>query len=94
MGIGEEELFVDTVRGAVDTYIRMINESEKNDIIGKGIIKPEWYYYIDTENEDFVILLEIRGLQKEIKLKKVEWKSYSSNMLGNVQLQQLAKRWS
>ncbi|KQL27508.1 hypothetical protein [Cytobacillus solani] len=94
MRIGEDNLLIDAVRGAVDSYIRMINEAEKDDINGKGIIKPEWYYYIDPSNEDFVILLEVRGFQEEITLKKSEWKSYQSNMLGNEKIKQLANRWS
>ncbi|MDT9025099.1 hypothetical protein [Rossellomorea yichunensis] len=94
MQIGEDSLLIDAVRGAVDSYIRMINEAERDNLIGKAIIKPEWYYYIDPDNDDFVILLVVRGVQEKVTLKKGEWKSYQTNMLGNEKLMQLANRLS
>jgi hypothetical protein len=79
------------VIGAVNTFIQMINQADKWNPRGKGIIENHWYYYLQ-DNNTFLVKLKINGVDEVLSFKKSEWKNLSANMLGNSKLKVLYER--
>ena len=86
------EIFKSAVIGAVNTYIRLINESDKYDEVGKGIIDNTWRSTITTDG-CFHIHLTINGNEETITLLNGEWNDLSVNHLAIEKLQRLAERF-
>ncbi|MBG9716493.1 hypothetical protein [Bacillus cereus] len=93
MNISLEKHFKRQVFGAVNSYIRIINEYEEENKQGKGVIKNEWKCHLEDDGNTFVATLIIEGKEEKIYFQKNEWKSIHVNMLANVQLQALLKRF-
>ncbi|MEK4382284.1 hypothetical protein NSS70_10555 [Aeribacillus sp. FSL K6-2848] len=94
MRIDQEEHFRREVIGAINTYIRMINESDKWDPVGLGIIDNVWNSHLEDNGDTFVATLNIKGNKEKIYFKKDDWKSFNANMMANQQLQNLFNRFS
>lgn len=88
-----EEVFKNKIIGAVNTYIRVINESDKLNEVGNGKINNEWYSYLEDDGDTFVVILNIGGNEEKFRFKKEEWKTLDVNPLINPQLLQLRKRF-
>lgn len=87
------EHYKKSVVGAVNSYIRMINESDKYDVVGKGIIDTTWRSTI-TSDGCFHIHLKVNGHDDTITLTSEEWNSPSANHMGNAKLKEFAERFS
>lgn len=88
------QIFKQRMVGAINTCIRMINESGKYDSVGKGIIANEWKSFISEEDNSFIAFLTILNKEKVIKFKHCEWLGYEVNVHDNVQLNELLKTYS
>jgi len=86
------EIFKSAVVGAVNTYIRLINESDKYDVVGKGIIDNTWSSKI-TSDGCFHIYLKVNGNEEVITLLNGEWNDISVNHLAIEKLQKLLERF-
>lgn len=87
-----EEVFKNQIVGAINTYIRVINESNKLNEVGIGKINNEWYSYLEEGGDTFVAILNIDGNEEKFQFKKSEWKTLNANPLANPQLLQLRKK--
>ncbi|MDF9611874.1 hypothetical protein P5763_07280 [Bacillus cereus] len=88
------QIFKQRMVGAINTCIRMINESDKWDSEGKGIIANEWQSFISEEDNSFIAFLTILNKEKAIKFKHCEWFGYEVNVHANAQLNELLKTYS
>ncbi|PGZ90951.1 hypothetical protein [Bacillus sp. AFS029533] len=86
------KIYKNQIVGTINTYIRMINESDKINESGIGIIDNEWYSYLEDGGKTFVAVLIINGKEEKFYFKEKEWKSLDLNMFENKQLQNLQKR--
>lgn len=93
MSISLDEIYKNQIVGAINTYIRMINESDKLNINGLGIIDNEWHSYLEENGNTFVAILKIKNKEEKLYFKKWEWKGININMFSNEQLQSLLKRF-
>ncbi|NUH86250.1 hypothetical protein HUN92_21630 [Bacillus firmus] len=89
-----EAIFKERIVGAINTCIRMINESDKWDLEGKGIIENEWHSYQIKNDHTFVAVLTILGQKQTILFKKEEWIGFDVNVAANVKLQELLTKYS
>jgi hypothetical protein len=87
-----QEVFKGQIIGAINTYIRVVNESDKLNEVGNGRINNEWYSYLEEEGDTFVAILNIDGKEEKFHFKKSEWKTLNVNPLANPQLVQLRKK--
>jgi hypothetical protein len=85
--------FKNEVIGAINTYINMINQVDKWEPEGKKIINKKWVYKIIDNNQTFVAKLTINGTDKIISFIGNEWRSFTSNMLGNPKLKELYDKY-
>lgn len=88
-----EEAYKNTVVGAINTYIRIINEADKMNEMGLNIIDNEWYSYTRDDGKTFVAILKINGQEEEIIFTEKEWRSLNNNMFASKQLQNLQMRF-
>ncbi|MRX72777.1 hypothetical protein GJU40_11535 [Bacillus lacus] len=79
------------VIGAVNTFIQMINQADKYNPEGKGIIDNNWHYCLQ-DNHTFLVKLKINGINEVVSFEKLEWKNLSANMLVNIKLKELHER--
>jgi hypothetical protein len=84
-----EQVFKDHIIATINSYIRMINESDKSDVIGKGVINNYWVSYIEDLDNTFVAVLTINGKREEFRFIKEEWFGFNINMFENKKLQNL-----
>ncbi|KKD40886.1 hypothetical protein MHB66_18680 [Bacillus sp. FSL L8-0167] len=84
-----EEIFKDRIIGAINTCIRLINESDQWDIVGKGIIKNEWKSYVMDNEGTFVAELYILNNKKTLYFEKKEWFGAAVNIHDNKKLNEL-----
>jgi hypothetical protein len=89
-----EQVFKDRMVGAINTCIRIINESDKWDSVGKGIIKNEWHSYINEKDNTFVAILTILRNKQTIEFKPDEWFGIDLNIHANEKLNALLKSYS
>ncbi|KRE48403.1 hypothetical protein [Paenibacillus sp. Soil724D2] len=80
MSIGLEEYYKKNFIGLINTYIRMVNESDKYDYIGKGIINNEWKSQIKDNGDTFVAILTVNGREKYLNFEEYEWKTKNPNI--------------
>lgn len=88
-----ETHYKNEVIGAINTFIQMINQTDKWNPIGKGIIENEWHYRIQNNNT-FIAKLSINGVDEILSFQRSEWRNLSVNMLGNPKLSELYIRLS
>ncbi|RBP04489.1 hypothetical protein [Rossellomorea aquimaris] len=86
-----ETHYKNEVIGAVNTFIQMINQSDKWNPKGKGIIRNNWHYSIQSNNT-FLAKLRINGFDEVLLFNKTEWNNLNANMLGNSKLKELYER--
>jgi hypothetical protein len=86
-----ETHYKNEVIGAINTFIQMINQADKWNPKGKGIIENNWHYCLQ-DNNTFLAKLKINGNDEVLSFKKSEWKNLSANMLGNSKLKELYER--
>lgn len=89
-----EHVFKERMIGAINTCIRIINESDKWDSVGKGIIENEWQSYIIKEDSSFVVILTILGNKQAIQFRQHEWCGFEVNIHANDKLNALLKNYS
>lgn len=89
-----EQVFKERMVGAINTCIRIINESDKWDNVGKGIIENEWQSYILEEDNTFVAILTILSNKQVIQFKHYEWFGVEVNVHANYKLNALLKIYS
>lgn len=94
MSISLEEIFKNQIVGTINTYIRMINDSERMNKKGLGIIDNKWHSYLEEGGDTFVAILKINNIEEKFFFKEWEWKDLNINMFANEQLQDLQKRFS
>jgi hypothetical protein len=94
MSMVTEQVFKDRMVGAINTCIRIINEFDKWDSVGKGIIENEWQSYIIEKDKTFVAILTILGSKQAIQFKQHEWFGVEVNIHANDQLNALLKNYS
>lgn len=94
MSISLEEIFKNQIVGTINTYIRMINVSERVNNKGPGIIDNEWHSYLEEGGDTFVAILKINNIEEKFYFKEWEWKDLNINMFANEQLKDLQKRFS
>jgi hypothetical protein len=92
MGLILEEVYKNQIVGAINTYIRVINESDIYNEVGINKINNEWYSYLEDNGDTFVAILIIDGKEEKFRFKKHEWRTLNVNPLANPQLLQLKKR--
>lgn len=88
-----EQVFIDRMVGAINTCIRIINESDKWDSVGKGIIENEWQSYIIEKNNTFVAILTISSKKLAIQFEQQEWLGVEVNIHVNEKLNALVKSY-
>ncbi|HDR4706342.1 TPA: hypothetical protein QCQ87_001312 [Bacillus paranthracis] len=76
--------------GAVNTYVKIINDHALEDGDGKEIINKVWHYNI--EDEAFIVILICYGKPKKIFFNKREWNHPEANMLANSKLERLMEQ--
>lgn len=79
------------VIGAINTFIQMINQADKYNPEGKGIIDNNWKYHIQ-DNHTFLAEIKINGRNEILSFEKSEWWNLRANMLGNLKLKELYER--
>ncbi|MEW4290654.1 hypothetical protein [Rossellomorea marisflavi] len=89
-----EQVFKERMVGTINTCIRMINESDKWDIVGRGIIENEWQSFIIEKNNTFVAILTILSNKQAIHFKQHEWSGFEVNTHANGKLNDLLKKYS
>ncbi|HDR6244294.1 MULTISPECIES: hypothetical protein [Bacillus cereus group] len=94
MSISLDEVFKNQIIGAINTYIRMINDLAMENKEELEIIDNEWYSYLEEDGETFVAILKIYNIEEKFYFKEWEWKRLNINMFANEQLQDLQKRFS
>lgn len=94
MSISLDEVYKNQIVGTINTYIRMINESDKMNKNGLGIIDNEWYSYLEEDEKTFVAILKIMDNEEKFYFKEWEWKGLNINMFANEQLQRLQRRFN
>ena len=94
MSISLDEMYKNQIVGAINTYIRMINQSDKFNQNGRGIIDNEWHSYVEGGGNTFVAILKIRNQEEKLYFKEWEWKGLNINMFVNEQLQHLQRRFN
>lgn len=87
-----EQVFIDRMIGVINTCIRIINELDKFDSVGKGIIKTEWQSYIIAKDNTFVAILTILGNKQAIQFKEHEWFGFEINVHANTKINDLLKK--
>jgi hypothetical protein len=92
MSISVEKIYKNQIVGAINTYIRLINETVSTNKNIIGIIDNEWHSYLDGEGETFVAILKINNKEEKLYFEKCEWKGLDINMFANEKLQELQKR--
>jgi hypothetical protein len=93
MSISFDEICKNQIVGTINTYIRMINESDIMNKSGLGIIDNEWQSYLDEDGNTFVAILKIKNKEEKLYFKEWEWKGLNINMFANEQLQHLQRRF-
>lgn len=88
------KIFKNQLVGAINSYIRTINESDKWNPEGLAIIGNEWQSTISQNGTTFIATLKINGKEENIIFQKEEWQSYKINIFANKQLRDLLKRCS
>lgn len=72
----------------------MINESDKWDIRGNGIIENEWESYVIKKDNTFVAILTILGEKKKIRFAEKEWIGFDLNISENLKIKELLLKYS
>ncbi|MDQ0230928.1 hypothetical protein [Metabacillus malikii] len=90
----KEKVFIDRLVGAINTCIRLINESDKSDVVGKGIIDNEWQSYINKNDDSFVAILTILNKKQAVEFKVHEWLRVDVNIHANDKLNALIKSYT
>lgn len=88
-----DKVYKNQIVGTINTYIRMINESDKLNENGLGIIENEWYSYLEEDGKTFVAVLKINCQEEKFHFKEGEWKELNVNMFANEQLKKLQRRF-
>ena len=91
MPVVTEQVFKERMIGAINTCIRIINESDNWDSVGKGIIENEWQSYILKEDNTFIAILTILNNKQVIQFKHHEWFGVEVNIHANDKLNDLLK---
>jgi hypothetical protein len=94
MSISFDEIYKNQIVGTINTYIRMINESDIMNKNGLGIIDNEWQSYLEEDGNTFVAILKIKNKEEKLYFKEWEWKGLNINMFANEQLQLLQRRFN
>lgn len=89
-----EHIFVERMVGAINTCIRIINESDILDVKGKGIIENQWHSYIIQNENTFVAILTIRNKKKIIQFEHHEWFGFDINIHANEKINALLNELS
>lgn len=89
-----EQVFKERMVDTINTCIRIINESDKWDVIGKGIIENEWQSYIIEKDNTFVAILTILNNKQAIHFKQHEWLGIEVNIHANGKLNALLKKYN
>lgn len=87
-----DEHFKKRIVGAINSYIRLINSSEKNGT-DYEIISSQWKSHLEDDKNTFVATLKVNGKEELLYFSYDEWKSINVDILQNAKLKNLTKRF-
>lgn len=87
-----DEHFKKRIIGAINSYIRLINSSVKNES-NDEIISSQWKSHLEDEKNTFVATLKVNGKEELLYFSYDEWKTIDVDVLQNIKLKNLMNRF-
>lgn len=87
-----DEHFKNRIIGAINSYIRLINSSVKNESNGE-IISSQWKSHLEDEKNTFVATLKVNGKEELLYFSYDEWKAIDVDVLQNIKLKNLRNKF-
>ncbi|MEB8638211.1 hypothetical protein P4H32_31740 [Bacillus cereus] len=87
-----DEHFKKRIIGAINSYIRLINSSVKNES-NDVIISSQWKSHLEDEKNTFVATLKVNGKEEMFYFYYDEWKTIDVDVFQNNKLKNLMNRF-
>lgn len=87
-----DEHFKNRIIGAINSYIRLINSSVKNES-NDEIISSQWKSHLEDEKNTFVATLKVNGKEELLYFSYDEWKAIDVDVLQNIKLKNLRNKF-
>lgn len=82
-------LYEDFLVGAINTYIRIINETNALNGEEEQLIEDRYEYLVHPSTNNFHLFLVVERKQRELVFSEEEWDGPGKNALANSKLKQL-----